>query len=183
MNDSTSFRILIEKVKAESEIYQINLPVSDTDLSPVFSKEAINFHYDKLYKAYVKKALDGEGEFQVAGAKLHTIFFEQLQAAKPTNNPYGAIKSLITEKFGDVQKFKDSVTKTALEIQGSGWCYLSTTGVIKTIPNHKIVNDVLILIDCWEHAYQTDFGADKEKYLRDIWRVINWDIINAKLNV
>jgi Fe-Mn family superoxide dismutase len=182
MSDSTSFRILIEKVKAESEIQQIKLPVANTALTPVFSKEAIDLHYGKLYKAYVEKALAGEGEFQVAGAKLHTIFFEQFQAPKPTNNPNGAVKTLIVNKFGGVDKFKDSITKTALGIHGSGWVYLDTKGVIKTIANHKVVDNICILIDCWEHSYQIDYGADKEKYLKDIWRVFNWDLINARLN-
>src|SRR5271165_6089655 len=182
MNDSTSFRILIEKVKAESEIHQIKLPVADTALEPIFSKEAIDLHYGKLYKAYVDKALAGEGDFQVAGAKLHTIFFEQFQAPKPTNSPNGAIKSLIVDKFSGVDKFKDAITKAALGIHGSGWCYLSRTGVIKTIANHKIVDDILILVDVWEHAYQTDYSNDKEKYLKDIWKIINWDVINIRLN-
>ena len=172
----------MEKVKAELEVQQIKLPVADTQLAPVFSKEAIDLHYGKLYKAYVDKALAGEGDFQVAGAKLHTMFFEQLQAPKPTNSPNGAVKSLIVEKFGSVDKFKDAFTKTALGIHGSGWVYLDTKGIIRTIANHKIVDNVCILIDMWEHSYIIDYGSDKEKYLKDIWRVINWNIVNARLN-
>ena len=182
MSDPNSFRVLLEKVKAELEVHQIKLPVEDTQLSPIFSKEAIDLHYGKLYKAYVEKALAGEGDFQIAGAKLHTLFFEQLQAPKPTNNPNGAVKSLITQKFGDVEKFKDSFTKTALGIHGSGWVYLDTKGIIKTINNHKIVENIVILIDMWEHSYMIDYGTDKEKYLKEIWKVINWGIINARLN-
>jgi len=177
-----SFRKLIEKVSAEEEIYQIKLPVSETALAPVLSKENIDLHYGTLYKNYVTKALDGEGEFQVAGAKLHTLFFEQLQTPKLGNNPKDAAKILITKNFGDFEKFKDSVTKTALGIHGSGWVYLDTKGIIRTISNHKVVNNVAIIIDMWEHSYQRDYGADKEKYLKNIWKIINWDIINARLN-
>ncbi|HEY6438073.1 MAG TPA: hypothetical protein VIY47_15895, partial [Ignavibacteriaceae bacterium] len=120
MNDSSSFRTLIEKVSAEQQVFQIKLPVKDTDLEPVFSKDAIDLHYGTLYKNYVTKALAGEGEFQVAGAKLHTLFFEQLQSPKLSNKPTDASKILINEKFGDFEKFKASLTKTALGIQGSG---------------------------------------------------------------
>jgi len=182
MSDSSAFRVLIEKIKAGQEVHQIKLPVSDTQLSPVFSKEIIDLHYGTLYKNYVKKALAGEGEFQVAGAHLHTLFFEQFQAPKSPNNPVDAAKILIENKFGDFQKLKDEITETALGIQGSGWVYLSTKGSIKTIANHKIVDDVAILIDCWEHAYQIDYKADKEKYLKEIWKVMNWTIINARLH-
>lgn len=181
MNDPTSFRTLIEKVAAETEVYQIKLPVKDTDLSPVFSKDAIDLHYGTLYKNYVKKALAGEGEFQVAGAKLHTLFFQQLQKPKSSNKPVDAAKILIDDKFGDFDKFKDAISKAALGIHGSGWVYLDTNGVIKTIANHKIVSNVALIVDMWEHSYILDYGADKDKYLKSIWNIINWDIINARL--
>lgn len=182
MNDPTSFRTLIEKVSAETEVYQIALPVKDTELSPVLSKESIDLHYGVLYKNYVKKALAGEGPFQVAGAKLHTLFFEQLQAPKPTNTPTGAFKTLITDKFGTVEKFKDAFSKAALGIHGSGWVYLDTKGVIRTIANHKDVDNIVVLIDMWEHSYILDYQADKERYIKDMWKIINWAIINARLN-
>lgn len=182
MNDPTSFRTLIEKVAAESEVYQIKLPVKDTELSPVFSKGAIDLHYGTLYKNYVTKALAGEGEFQVAGAKLHTLFFEQLQAPKTSNKPTDASKILINQKFGDFEKFKDSLSKVALGIHGAGWVYLDTKGVIKTITNHKIVSNVALIVDMWEHSFILDYGADKEKYLKSIWNIINWDIVNARLD-
>lgn len=182
MNDPTSFRTLIEKVAAEEEVCQIQLPVKVQDLEPEFSKEAIDLHYGILYKNYVKKALAGEGEFQVAGAKLHTLFFEQLQAAKTTNRPTDASKILINQKFGDFDKFKDAFSKVALGIHGSGWVYLDTKGVIKTISNHKVVDNAAVIVDMWEHSYILDYGANKEKYLKNIWNVINWNIVNARLN-
>lgn len=182
MPDDNSFRTLIEKVAAETEVYQIQLPVKDTDLAPVFSKDAIDLHYGTLYKNYVKKALAGEGEFQVAGAKLHTLFFEQLQTPKASNKPSDASKILINSKFGDFDKFKESFSKVALGIHGSGWVYLDTKGVIKTITNHKDVDNVALIVDMWEHSFILDYGADKEKYLKSIWNIINWNIINARLN-
>ncbi len=182
MPDDNSFRTLIEKVTAETEVYQIKLPVKDTELSPVFSKDAIDLHYGTLYKNYVKKALAGEGEFQVAGAKLHTLFFEQFQIPKSSNKPSDAAKILINQKFGDFDKFKDSFTKTALGIHGSGWVYLDTKGVIKTITNHKDVSNVALIVDMWEHSFILDYGADKEQYLKSFWNIINWNIINARLN-
>ncbi len=177
-----SFRVLMEKVKAELEISQIKLPVSIAQLSPVFSKQTMDLHYGTLYKNYVKKALDGEGEFQVAGAKLHTLFFEQFQIPKSPNTPTDAIKTLIDDKFGSYQKFKDAVTEHALAIHGSGWVYLDKSGNIKTIENHKIVDNVVLIIDMWEHSYQSTYGADKEKYLKSIWSIINFNIINERLN-
>jgi len=182
MTKDLSFRTLIEKVKAEEEVYQIKLPVSQSQLKPVFSEEAISLHYGTLYKKYVEKAHAGEGEFQVAGAKLHTLFFEQFQASKANNRPSDASKILIEKKFGSFENFKDSIKNAALEIHGSGWVYLDTKGTIKTIVNHKVVDDVAVIIDMWEHSFIIDYGADKEKYLANIWKIIDWTIINARIN-
>ena len=182
MNTIPSFRTLIEKVTAESQIYQIKLPVAIDSLSPVLSKETLELHYNTLYKTYVKKALAGDGEFQTAGAKLHTLFFEQFQIPKSTNNPHGPILDLINDKFKNYTAFKDEFTKMAMDFHGSGWVYLSTAGTIKTIQNHKIVNDILILVDIWEHAYVDDYRADKNKYLKEIWKIINWNTVNIRIN-
>lgn len=182
MPDNNSFRTLVEKVAAETEVYKIKLPVPESSLKGVLSKESLKLHYGTLYGNYVKKALDGEGEFQVAGARLHTLFFEQFQAPQSRNTPTGLAEILINNKFGSFDDFKDSFTETALGIHGSGWAYLDTNGKLKTIPNHKNVNDVAVIIDMWEHSYIIDYGSDKEAYLDRIWSIINWDIINARLN-
>ena len=178
-----SFRELIEKVLAEdADVRQIKLPVDSADLSPVFSKTAIDLHYGTLYRNYVKKSLAGEGSFQTAGAKLHTLFFEQFQRPKSSNSPRDAIKGLIEKKFDSYDAFKDAVSEKALTIHGSGWVYVDTKGNIKTIPNHEELENVAIIIDMWEHSYIIDYGANKERYLKDIWKIINWDIVNARLN-
>lgn len=183
MNNTNSFRQLLEKVSAASEVRQVKLPVKTTQLSPVLSEEAVDLHYNVLYKNYIKKALAGEGEFQVAGAKLHSLFFEQLQIPIPVNNPSGEIGQLIIKKFGSYEKFKDNFTTAALEIRGSGWVYLDTNGVIKTIENHKSVSNIAVIIDMWEHSWLIDYKSNKEKYLTNIWKIINWDIVNARLDM
>jgi Fe-Mn family superoxide dismutase len=183
MSELHSFRLLFEKAQAEDQnIHQIKLPVTSTKLKPVFSEDSVDLHYGVLYKNYVKKALAGEGEFQVAGAKLHTLFFEQFQEPKSPNSPIDAIKTLIDSKFGSFQKFQTTFTETALTIHGSGWIYLDKSGKIKTIPNHKVVDDVAIIVDMWEHSYILDYGSNKEKYLKEIWKVINWAIVNSRIN-
>ena len=68
-----------------------------------------------------------------------------------------------------------------MKIQGSGWIYLSKSGKIKTIVNHEIRKDIFLLVDWWEHAWALDYQSDKAKYLENIWKIINWDVINSRL--
>ena len=57
------------------------------------------------------------------------------------------------------------------------WIWLN----IKTIKNHEVKSDILLLIDWWEHAWILDYGSDKKKYLKDIWKIINWNVISTRL--
>ena len=52
---------------------------------------------------------------------------------------------------------------------------------IKTIVNHEIKNDIALLVDWWEHAWVLDYQHDKGKYLDNIWRIIDWEVVNARL--
>ena len=161
------------------------LPYSRTDLAPVMSKETIDYHYGKLAKGYVDRYNRSEGDdrFNQAGAFLHNIFFPQLKAPAGGNRPTGASLEFINKKFGSFDDMKAEFETTAMAIQGSGWVYLSRNGKIKTITNHEMRSDIILLIDFWEHAWSLDYQADKAKYLNNIWRAIDWSVINDRINL
>ena len=83
--------------------------------------------------------------------------------------------------YASYDDFKEKFEKVAMGIQGSGWVYLARNGDIKTIKNHQIKSDIVLLIDWWEHAWALDYQHDKKRYLTNQWKIINWDIINARL--
>jgi len=88
---------------------------------------------------------------------------------------------LIEDKFKNYEDFHEEFKKAAMAIQGSGWVYLSTGGDIKTIANHAVRTDICVLVDWWEHAWALDYQSDKEAYLDNIWKIINWDVCNERL--
>jgi Fe-Mn family superoxide dismutase len=180
--------VILNEVRSDADqnrLTQLQLPYARGDLDPVISEDTIKYHYGKLYKTYVERFNNGEGDpdFNEAGAFLHRIYFEQFQSPSTSNNPEGLSEELILKHYEDFDKFKAEVEKAAMAIQGSGWVYLSRTGQIKTIKNHQIRSDIILLIDWWEHAWALDYQADKAKYLNNIWRIINWTVINARLSV
>jgi superoxide dismutase, Fe-Mn family len=168
----------------KDKLIQLTLPYADDELAPVKSKATIDYHYGTLYKAYVDRYNKGEGDddFNEAGAFLHNIYFGQLKSPEGSNRPYDAILQFIEKHFKTFDLFKNEVEKTAMKIQGSGWVYLARDGEIKTIVNHEIKNDIVLLIDWWEHAFSLDYKADKQKYLQNLWKIINWRYINDKLS-
>lgn len=180
--DRNDFRKYITIVESQDSVYKIKMPMALNAASPVLSKENLDLHYNTLYKNYVDNSHKGiGGDFSIAGAQLHTLFFEQLCAVSDSSAPSGAILKLINEKFGKFSDFKKAFKEEALSIHGSGWCYLNKAGKIKVIENHEVRSDVAVIVDMWEHSYIIDYKADKSKYLDNIWKIIDWRIVNARL--
>ena len=169
--------------KEMKKLKRVTLNYDKYDLAPSLSKDTIEYHYGKLYKGYVDRFNSGEGDpaFNEAGAYLHSIYFSQFQPPKSTNKPDGEVLNFIEKHFKSWDKFKKDFEETAMKIQGSGWVYLAKNGEIKTITNHQIKQDIVLLIDCWEHSWALDYQSDKQKYLENQWKIIDWPIINARL--
>lgn len=161
------------------------LPYGKSELAPAISEDTIQYHYSKLASAYVDRFNKGEGDkdFNRAGAFLHNILFPQYTKYSSSNKPTGAVSELINSKFKSFDKFKEDFSKVAMGIQGSGWVYLSSRGEIKTIKNHEIKNDIVLLIDWWEHAWALDYQSDKAKYLENQWKIINWNVVSARIGL
>lgn len=149
-------------------------------LSPVMSKKTIDIHYDILTKNYHKNSKSGD-PFQIAGAFLHDLFWENLKSPTENNKPSNNCLELINDKFDSFVKFKTDFEESATTIQGNGWCALTKSGKIVQIPNHKKRSDIILLLDMWEHAYFLDYGADKKEYTKNFWKIINWEVINGRL--
>ena len=174
---------LIEAATIPSKLETAPLPYELDDLSPVLTKENLVVHYEHLAKNYAKKYNAGEGDpkFNKAGWYLHGKLFPQLQPPKGANRPKGAVADLIEANFKTYEDFKEEFKRIALSLHGSGWIYLATDGTIKTIKNHQVRTDICVLVDLWEHAYLDDYKWDKEKYLDNIWKIINWDVCSERI--
>ena len=174
---------LVEETTKPAKLETTPLPYSIKALEPVMSAETIEYHFEHLAKGYAKRYNAGEGDptFNRAGSFLHNKFFPQLQPPKGANRPKGAVLELIESNFKTYEDFKIAFKEAAMKIQGSGWVYLSTSGTIKTIRNHAVRTDICVLVDWWEHSWSLQYQWDKEKYLDNIWKIINWDVCSERI--
>lgn len=172
--------VLKEGREHKLEIYPLSYDTNE--LAPCISEETINYHYGKLAKTYAERYNNNEGDagFNEAGVFLHNILFQQYQSPAGSNKPTGGILNFIVEHYNSFENFKEAFAKEAMSIQGSGWVYLANNGKIKTIKNHEIRKDIVLLIDWWEHAWALDYQHDKKKYLENQWKIINWDHVNVR---
>jgi Fe-Mn family superoxide dismutase len=169
--------------EAAEKLEILDLPYGKKDLSPSVSKDTIDYHYEELAKAYAKRYNAGEGDrdFNAAGVYLHNILFQQYQKHQQDNEPNEAVLEFIKKHFKSFDDFKKKFAEEAMKIQGSGWIYLAKNGTIKTIRNHEIKADIVLLVDWWEHAWALDYQSDKKDYLENQWKIINWTEVENKL--
>jgi superoxide dismutase len=177
----------LSESKDSREIYQDKLKFGRDEFAPVMSEATIKYHFDGLAAKYSERYNAGEGDpdFNFGGAMLHNIFFANLIPPQAANKPTGLSKSIIDDVYGDFDKFKAAFEKEFMAAQGSNWIYMDLDGNLHTIHNHeyKKTMQIALLVDGWEHAWALDYQQDKAQYLANIWRIINWDVVNIRLGV
>jgi len=174
---------LIPLLEGKSGDIAINpLKFTRADVKSVMSDDTLELHYNKLAKGYAKRYNDhiGDRDFNYAGVFLHNIWFDQFRETRIINKPNGPIASFIEKHYGTYGEFQTEFEEIAMKIQGSGWIYLSNKGDIKTIVNHEVRDDILLLVDWWEHAWILDYGSDKKEYLKQLWKIIDWNKMSTR---
>lgn len=174
------------------------LPWNESALSPVISKNTIEFHYGKHHATYVKN-LNGlvagtdmadmpleelvrsvygdsgkQGVFNNAGQVWNHTFYWNSLTPTPTQ-PSQALLDKINESFGGMEEFKSQFTKAAAGQFGSGWAWLTADNgklAIETTPNAVTPmaegRKCLLTVDVWEHAYYLDYQNRRPDYLQAV---------------
>ncbi len=118
------------------------------------------------------------------GMRLHELYFENLGGSAPLS-PDSALYRKIVKDFGSFDIWKKDFVATA-KMRGIGWVVLYYDTVSDRLLNMWIdehaVNHIsgarpLLIIDVFEHAYLTDYGINRAKYIDSLYNVINWDIV------
>lgn len=181
------------------------------DLSTVqgISANQLDQH-QKLYQGYVKKrneiahslqtvdrkdsagvtyspfrSLKVAETFALNGSILHELYFEALATG---TKPGKKTLQLIKENFGSLEAFKKDLLETAG--CSRGWaimCFNIDDGKVynylldahnETVPMLALP---LLIVDVYEHAYLIDFGINRAQYLDTLWKNINWDVVEKRI--
>jgi Fe-Mn family superoxide dismutase len=181
------------------------------DLEPYISEEQLSIHHAKHHQAYVNAANDIMDKldkariensdldlksalkslsFNVGGHILHSLYWENLRAPDENNQPQGLINDELIDKFGSFERFRKEFIQAASSVEGSGWSALAMCPqkkhlYIMQIEKHNInlipQFKILLVVDVFEHAYYLDYKNDRPKYLENIWKLIDWDAVNQRL--
>jgi len=121
------------------------------------------------------------------GAFNHALFWKMMTPKKTTlKNP---LLFKIEKTFESVELFKEKFEEIAKTRFGSGWVWLiltkNNTLKIVTTPNQdnplmdteKNGGYPLLGLDIWEHAYYLKYKNERDKYIHNFWKVVNWDFV------
>ena len=186
------------------------LPYSKDALSPVISQETVDYHYSKHLQTYVNNlnslvpgtpfegktleeivsvAPDG-AIFNNAGQVLnHTLYFLQFTPNSQQYGPSGELAKAIQRDFGNFENFKDEMTKAASSIFGSGWAWLAINkeGKLVIVKEANGSNPLrqgmkpLLGFDGWEHAYYLDYQNRRTEHLSNLWKIIDWKVVENRV--
>lgn len=175
---------------------------------PGLSDNLLKMHF-KLYEGYVKNSnllLQKIGELNKAGQNktpefaglkrmlgwemdgmlLHEYYFDNL-GAKPlaADDP---LQKKIAADFGGFDQWKADFIATG-QIRGIGWVvsYVEPKSgrlINEWINEHDVGHlsgaTPLLIMDVFEHAFITEFGLDRPKYIEVFFNNINWDKVSER---
>jgi Fe-Mn family superoxide dismutase len=192
-----------------NEIFSLpDLPFGYGALLPQISEEQLRLHHSKHHAAYIAnanmlsekitaaRAAEAEVDpklwralsFNLAGHKLHSLFWENL--TPNGGEPNGELRKLIDSNFGNLTEFQKEFSAVALSIEGSGWAGLFYSPenkklLIAPIENHNKIyfpeTRILLVLDVWEHAFYLDYKNEKAKFVTAFWEIVNWQTVAKRL--
>ena len=178
------------------------------DLSPVISKQTLEFHYGKHHQAYVNNLnnlikdtkfeesdlvtiiKESEGGVFNNAAQIwnHTFYFETF-SKNGGGEPTGVLAEAINKSFGSFGEFKEKFVKAAATLFGSGWAWLvkkadGTLDIVQTSNAACPLRDgltPLLTCDVWEHAYYLDYQNRRPDYIEAFFKIVDWKVVEARL--
>ncbi|MBP5505150.1 MAG: superoxide dismutase [Bacteroidales bacterium] len=140
--------------------------------------------------------------FNNAGQVLnHELYFTQFApidviSSEVEKSEVGEIPNLrefslirqIEKQWGSLTAFKSDFESKGAGLFGSGWVWLSSkpdgTLVITQEPgaSNPVVHGFkpLLTFDVWEHAYYLDYQNRRAAHLAELWRIVDWSIIEKR---
>lgn len=190
---------------------QPRLPYEMDALQPAISARTIEFHYGKHEKAYIDNLntliegtpfeempleeiiLKSEGKLfnNASQAWNHIFYFFQFAPyGSGLKEPGGKLRDKIEETFGSFDDFRKKMEEAGVALFGSGWVWLScddkgdlyiTQGPNASNPMTEGLRPLLVF-DVWEHAYYLDYQNRRADALRQLWDIVDWNIIEKRYN-
>lgn len=116
----------------------------------------------------------------------HSLFW-QWMSPDGGGEPRDVLAQALVQRYGSYQAFVDEFSKKALGVFGSGWVWLQPNLDIITTPNQDTplglgLDEPLLGLDVWEHAYYLDYKNKRDDYVHSWWNTVDWDFVQSRFS-
>jgi Fe-Mn family superoxide dismutase len=187
------------------------LPYPYDALEPIISSTTLKYHHDHHHKTYVDglnkaelalvearhqndltfvKYWENELAFNGSGHILHSIYWTIMAPEEFESKPCRNTIKEINKYFGSFDAFFEQFVTATTKVEASGWgilvwnpawCHLE----ILTAEKHQNLTQwgviPILVLDVWEHAYYLDYQYDREQYVKEWLKLINWFEVENRL--
>lgn len=141
-----------------------------------YSIDELIYHINEFPTSSQKDIL-----FNLGGVLNHNLYWKGINP-KQKQMPFDKLKTRIENTFGSIEQFWLDFKKKALTLKGSGYTFL----VLNRNKQLEIINTSnqetpliqgyipLFNIDMWEHAYYINYENDKNKYLDNFKKIVDF---------
>lgn len=170
-----------------------------------FSDELMKDHLG-LYEGYVERtnlildSIDGQEDpataalrrrfgWEFNGMRLHELFFEGISKKPMPMTDAASGMAMVHQAFGGPEEWERDFHGVA-GTRGIGWTAMVRDRVTGNVTNIWIDEhatglpvdcDILVLVDCFEHAFVRDYGTDRDAYLEALMPALDWRVVEERL--
>ena len=116
----------------------------------------------------------------------HAIYWETI-GPNGKGKPDGDLAKKIDETFGSFEAFQEKMEEAAKTQFGSGWAWLvvkdGELSIEKSLNQENPITNgkyPILTVDVWEHAYYLDYQNRRADHLKEIWNIIDWDVVSER---
>lgn len=122
--------------------------------------------------------------FNLGGVVNHELYFESIKQEKKLLD--SNLLLAINNSFGNLDNMYNEIKNCTRELKGSGYLFLVTDNnkklslLITTNQDSPYLYGLtpLLCIELWEHAYYLEYQNERNRYVEEILKIINFSYAN-----
>lgn len=137
------------------------------------------------------RSLKIDETYNLNGIKLHELYFNNISDLNSKISVDSLPYMRLSRDWGTFEKWQLDFMATCLAAR-NGWG-ITVFDPYKNVYMNIVVDShnlnvpvgtiPVIVMDMWEHAYFKDYLDDKKSYLIGMMKELNWDVVEARMNV
>ena len=126
------------------------------------------------------------------GTYLHQMYFENLSPSTGSGSSSEMSDELaeaVSETYGSVDEYLEDLKASAASTPG--WALTCKNTRDGRVMNHIVYEhhvglpadqQILLALDCWEHAFMIDYGTKKAQYLEAFVKNVDWVAVSQRFS-